>query len=149
VSWAREPGTLPSLVLADSSWFGAWFHRVVARPDFILCLSVLGFSLFLLLIFCIRNPAKTITRIVAGKPFPALCLVYAASTAFWFLTAPDPRFLGAILALLALSSVGLTLNAASSEREYSIAAIGTGLIFLLGSRLRSKPTESDWSRCAN
>jgi len=128
LSWAREPRVPPATVFADSSWLWPWLDRVMRRPDFILCLYLLGFSVFLLVILCIRSPSETLKRVSRSSHFLALALVCTASICFWFFTAPDPRFLGAILSLLALSVLGLALEAARTEIEFSIAVIGTGLI---------------------
>jgi len=132
LSWPRAPGVPPATVLADYSWLPAWSHRVIMRPDFILCLSLLAFSLLLLAVLWIRSPTEAFNRTSMSTSFLALTVVCAASMGFWFFTAPDPRFIEGILALLALSALGLTLEAACTRSEFLTAMIGSGVIFAAG-----------------
>jgi hypothetical protein len=132
ISWAREPGVPPRTVFADSSWFWPWSDRVMGRPDSILGLCLLGFAALLLVILCIRSLRETMKRVCRSSHFLALAATCTASVAFWFLSAPDPRFLGANLSLLALSVLGLALEAVATEKGFSIAVIGTALTLGFG-----------------
>jgi hypothetical protein len=79
---------------------------VAKRPDFILPLCLLGFSGLLFVILSIASPKAAANGLRKSGHFLALCSICIASLCFWFLTAPDPRFLGSDLRISAVVSFG-------------------------------------------
>jgi hypothetical protein len=120
-SWARQPGAHWSRVLADWSWFWPWSKRVAERPDFIFASSLLGFAGLLLIFFSLKAPKTMANGLRRCADFMSLSIVCAASICFWFLTSPDPRFLGAIFALLSMSLFGIALEVTESDLGFSLA----------------------------
>lgn len=93
-SWARLPGAMPIDVLGNWNWFKPWLasQSVLARVLFSVDSVLLVANLLLLL----KKPS--------GVQYPRLYGLYlplAGALLFWFFTAPDFRFLGAIPVLLA------------------------------------------------
>lgn len=89
-AWARMPKVSPELVLADGRWLLPWLQRLgrftVVRIALALLLGGLWFA------------AKARHRPpVAGARLAGLGVL--AALAYWFLTAPDPRFAEAFLLL--------------------------------------------------
>lgn len=96
-SWARRPGLPPEQVLGDWQWLGFWLEAIpVSRR------LTLGFILlFVLLNLYLTCRYKARCRI--REPY-ILYIPLVASVLFWFMTAPDWRFLGFIPGLLAIVS---------------------------------------------
>ena len=91
-AWAKQPGvSLVSDVPAGFGWVGTW---LLALPQTLKYLFVTG-SVLLLFSLALRRVPKD------GRPNKAwlLGIPIAAAVVFWFFTAPDPRFLGAIVVL--------------------------------------------------
>jgi hypothetical protein len=125
-SWARQPGIAPDIVLRSWDWLVPWASQLPAR------FSVLsGVALLLLavnLILLIVNKAYRINIQLYALYVP-LCL----GAMFWFLTAPDPRFLGAIPELMIvlglwLLSTGICLPSQQSWRYLRLPALAVGLV---------------------
>ena len=97
-SWARLPGgDLSDAALQGGAWVGGWFARLGGGT---LALFVMG--LLLMLVNFVGSYKSRSTQ-----PDGALVLLYVptlVALAFWFLTAPDVRFLGAVLVLFFLLS---------------------------------------------
>ncbi len=93
-SWARTPGVLtPDSVLRSWDWLEPWFHGLTRLTRLTFGVAVLFGSLNLVsLIRRSHNNAITATY--------WLYVPLVSALVFWFFTAPDPRFLGAILPLL-------------------------------------------------
>ena len=93
-SWARTPGVLtPYTVLRSWDWLEPWFHGLTRLTRLTFGVAVLFGSLNLVsLIRRSHNNAITATY--------WLYVPLVSALVFWFFTAPDPRFLGAILPLL-------------------------------------------------
>jgi len=64
--------------------------------------------------------------------FVSLGTVCAASICFWFLTSPDPRFLGPIFALLSMSLFGIALEVMENDPGFSLALTMATVIFGFG-----------------
>jgi hypothetical protein len=94
-SWARLPEVPPAVVLSNWDWVKPWFAALPAR---FLVLCGLAATLFvansLLLFFSTRREQLT--------PTYRLYLPLLFSCLFWFLTAPDVRFLGVVPELLVM-----------------------------------------------
>ena len=134
-SWAREPRVHWSKVLADWSWFWPWLKRVTERPDFIFTSCLFGLAGLLLIIFLLKTPKAVANGICRCADFVSLGTVCAASICFWFLTSPDPRFLGAIFGLLSLSLFGIALRVTDSSPGFSVAVMTATVIFGFGVHL--------------
>ena len=141
-SWARAPGvTDPAVMLGNWQWFGPWFEALpmgVWLPT--LLATVLGLC----------NVLQFKRSSVAGKRLFLLYVPILAALVFWFLTAPDPRFLGVIPVLyLSLSFLiwirfnGLAIDALHVSPVFSkpfikvIFCFGLGLLCIKQLGLRS------------
>ena len=131
-SWAREPGVHWSKVLGDWSWFWPWFTRVTGRPDVITALYLLGFAALLLVVLIVMSPNETAKRLRKCGHFSALGGVCIAALCFWFLSAPDPRFLGAVFPLLSLCLLGMVLKVTESNLGFSLLVTIATVIFGFG-----------------
>jgi hypothetical protein len=86
LSWAREPGVSPEVVLRNWNWLGQWVLRLWSGPEVImpLLLAVTGLLIALPLVF-----SRELQGV--GKWF-ILITPSILALLFWFLTAPAPRF---------------------------------------------------------
>jgi hypothetical protein len=132
LSWPREPSVHWSKVLADWSWFRPWLNRVTVRPDFVLGLCLLGFAALLIVFLFAASPSGTLKSLRSCSDFLALLGVCTAAFCFWFFTAPDPRFLGAVFALLPLCLLGVGLRVAQNDLIFSLGVAGAKLILVVG-----------------
>ena len=91
-SWARQPGLSPELVLGNWAWLTPW---VAAQPIrfWILSISALALLAINLMLLLGNRVARNHVRMYA------LYTPLVLGVGFWFFTAPEPRFLGAILEL--------------------------------------------------
>ncbi len=91
-AWAKKPGiNLVSDVPAGFGWVGAW---LLALPQTMKYLFIVSSSLLVFALFLRRfvGESRLNKAWLLGAPI-------LAALAFWFFTAPDPRFLGAIVVL--------------------------------------------------
>jgi hypothetical protein len=95
LSWAREPGVSPEVVLRNWNWLGQWVLRFWRGPEVImpLLLTVTGLLIAFSLVF--RREVQNV-----GKWF-ILVTPSIFALVFWFLTAPAPRFAEATLWIFA------------------------------------------------
>ncbi len=107
-SWARAPGVLdPDTVLNNWNWLSAWFNRLPLVVWLPLVMGiVLSFANCLYL--CGRSGRQ---RVVLLSYLPLV-----TALAFWFVTAPDPRFLGAIPGLFLALSLFIFLRVMCTDR---------------------------------
>ena len=97
-TWARQPGEmLPKGILGSWAWLSIWLKTVP-----VLSLALFSLSTILMLINLYRALFKKTTNNIGSFLFLYLPLVVAFS--FWFLTAPDIRFLGAVPTLYFVTS---------------------------------------------
>ncbi len=100
-SWAKVPGANLSDV---ASMGGAWIFGWLGRQGYgSLALFAIGFALMLVNLVQLKRDRYS-------RPDRVLFLLYVPTVialVFWFLTAPDVRFLGAVLVLYFLLSVYL------------------------------------------
>ncbi len=97
-SWAREHGRPPDEVLGDWAWLAAWARRTARRFDVAGPLALGGLAVALALMR--RRPTE------GGHGREALLAAPgAAAVAVTFLVAPDPRFAGAGLWVMAACAV--------------------------------------------
>lgn len=92
-SWARMPGAEPSVVLGNWNWLSPWWGRL--PKSFVYVLS--GSLLMLLLNLLLLTRSYRVGRVLLTH---ALYLPLVLAMIFWFFTAPDYRFLGALPTLL-------------------------------------------------
>lgn len=87
-AWAKQPGIAsPSELAPDFAWITAWVVRLPVMLQFLMVLS----TLLLFVAFIMRR-----SLIGVRRAHLALSIPLVTGLIFWFLTAPDPRFLGAI-----------------------------------------------------
>jgi hypothetical protein len=97
-AWAKQPGVgLPSELSDGFGWFGAWVRRL---PLMFMVMFVASTGLFLIGILIHRAQKKDI-----GITNILLCTPIFIGFSFWFFSAPDPRFLGALLTLFLICSL--------------------------------------------
>jgi len=99
-SWARLPGALPETVIGNWHWLAPWLKALPASGWFNFVITFI----FLILIFLMAKKNLLQSKIYLLY-FPLL-----ASTFFWFFTAPDLRFLGAIQYLFSILSIWIYLS---------------------------------------
>jgi hypothetical protein len=91
-AWARQPGiSLISDVPAGLGWVAAW---LLALPQTIKYLFVTS-SLLVVLALILHS----VSRVSRPNKVWRLAIPIVAALLFWFFTAPDPRFLGAMVVL--------------------------------------------------
>lgn len=104
-SWARDPSLLPQEVLGNWNWLSPWVSNLSAKVWL-----PLGLGTLVILISFFSCKFK-INNYHANRKLFILYLPLLLSLIFWFFTAPDPRFIGAIPGLfLFLSCFILYLN---------------------------------------
>ena len=97
-AWARQPGIAsPALLQPSFGWLPAWFRSL---PQTIVILFVLASVLTAINLTLFGK-----YRSFGQSGVKALYLPLIVSLGFWFFTAPDPRFLGAILVVYATFSI--------------------------------------------
>ncbi len=128
-SWARIPGRTPAEVLSGGEWLRDWAKVTVGRLSIVSLLLLLAAGLVAGVLASRRPGRKSNSR-----PLPVF-LAAAASTLFWFWSAPDPRFgygalfvLAALPLAVALSRFGLADVSLRQRRiAVSLAAAGVSL----------------------
>ena len=112
LSWAREPGGSPEVVLNSWSWFSSWLARTAT--DWAVQL-VVGSLLAAVIIWALiasstnNKDNKNLQARIGIKGLALLSLPALASIAIWFFTAPDPRFAWGPLLILGLIPLSLAL----------------------------------------
>ena len=125
-SWARQPGIAPDIVLRSWDWLLPWASQLPARFSVLSGIALLLLAINLILLI-VNKAYRTNLRLYAL--YVPLCL----GATFWFLTAPDPRFLGAIPELMIvlglwLLSAGMRLPSQQSRRYLRYPALAVGLV---------------------
>jgi len=92
--WARQPGIDWPASLDSWHWLGPWMGRVFREPETVL---VLLFGALAVGAFLAARVPSFRSRACAGPARWLLVPIFpgVAGLVFWFVTAPDPRFLGA------------------------------------------------------
>jgi hypothetical protein len=102
-SWARLPGADPATVLGNWNWLGPWLNNLplLAKNLFTAGMILFGLNVILL---CRAKINRT-------QAMPYLLYVpLVLALLFWFFTAPDFRFLGAVSILFIMVSGWLCWN---------------------------------------
>lgn len=102
-SWARLPGAMPGDVLGNWSWLKPWLANLPAYARILFSLDALLLLTNLLFFIQLKGADKK-------NMMYSLYIPLIAALIFWFFTAPDFRFLGAIPILLASLSGFLCLK---------------------------------------
>jgi hypothetical protein len=89
-SWAREPGIHWRFVLADHSWLRLWFTR--ESHDFLGLVFPLGSALILVAASLMMRRAARLRGNAMSYASYVIFIPLIVGIAFWFVTAPDPRF---------------------------------------------------------
>jgi hypothetical protein len=124
-SWARLPGVAPAIVLSNWDWIKPWLSSLPTR---FLVLTGLGAALFISNLVLFRQIRKDQRQALW------LYLPLILSVGFWFLTAPDVRFLGLIpeltvaLGMWLLCSTGLHYL----DRKLTILSAYSKLLLRIG-----------------
>lgn len=104
LSFARRPDILnPAIVLGNWEWFPEWFDRMAV--DVIGIFIVAFFAMIVSIAGSIFIAQKR-----EVKHLNVLYLPIVGSVIFWFLTAPDLRFLGAVLPLFLATGLWLAIR---------------------------------------
>jgi hypothetical protein len=84
--WARLPGSRNSEALSNWNWFHEWMSRNMYLEAGLVALFLIGTCL--LIVAVVRNGSCAVTK----KAFLIPALIAFLGVAFWFVSAPDPRF---------------------------------------------------------
>jgi len=133
VSWARMPGKPYGEVLGlpFTQWCGPWLDSI---NDFIMVIMGVNLASFILMIFMIARKEYN---------YLIIMLVLIANYTFWFLNAPDPRFIYGILIFnfsfaIAYIVLMININSFSGFLKYSKIVFAVILIFI-AFRFKSYP----------
>lgn len=120
-AWAKQPGvTSPGEVNSSFSWFPAWFAGL---PSTVWFMFVSGTGM-LLTVCLVSLKYKQSTEI---KNIRLLGIPILMGLSFWFFTAPDVRFLGAVITLyfvwaLMMMTVCVRPIIESTQRQYFLSS---------------------------
>ncbi len=130
-SWARAPGELhPDRVLDNWAWLEPWFNRLPTYFKTSVCLAT---GLAFWAIMCIQNEARK--NLVHLRPPTTVFFPIFLSFVFWFLTAPDPRFLGSVLILFVVTTgwmVSQVLSLSSKKYWFLNQSINKRILTVVG-----------------
>lgn len=119
-AWAKKPGiSLVSDVPAGFGWIGPWLAALPQTMKYLFAAS----SILLLFTLILRR----IKAIGDAKNTWLMGIPIATSLVFWFFTAPDPRFLGAMVVLYFAWTLYLfSHSAANLVNRYGVSLIASG-----------------------
>lgn len=130
-SWARSPDALPQAVLQDWAWLNPWLHSLPAPVWLPLLIAGLFFCGYAVRGYCKKvMPNATLELNILFIPLWAALI-------FWFFTAPDARFIGAVPSLilfltayLFITSLNIKDLALTKTAKFLLTFIG-GLFLIL------------------
>lgn len=133
-SWARQPGRHWSHVLGSWEWFRPWTILISEDKEGVvypLVVAVVFCIITMMLVFVYKKKAR-----VRWSNY-AILIPVVFGLVYWFFTAPDPRFVGALFWCLSLSSALLFLSSIQSllkKRSFAgvlcVVFIVTNLYFM-------------------
>jgi hypothetical protein len=94
--------------------------RITDRPDTVAAFGLMSFSL---IYFVLARKAAPRRKNSAIGSVSVILSIGLCSLIFWFLSAPDPRFLGAVLWIVLLGVVGLVLDGVLLEDQIRLSKI--------------------------
>jgi hypothetical protein len=121
-AWARIPGMPPESVLGSWNWFGTWFVHACKNQVLVFTAPLLALCVG----SCLAVFSWTRRKRRPILPVWPLLLVPVVGLAHWFVSAPDPRFQGAqlwVLAAMVLASAGHRLTPWLSRGLLVLAAL--------------------------
>ena len=139
LSLARQPDVMdPAGVLGNWHWLSGWMHRLPNHIAILFSASLLAMLFSLARVIKSKNSTDTKTLLLLYLPL--LC-----SLIFWFLTAPDLRFLGAVLPIFIATALWLavkqtqlrlsTLGHSNFEKWSILQALGVVLVLMVSFKL--------------
>lgn len=119
-AWAKQPGiSLVSDVPAGYGWIGPWLGALPQTMKYLFVASSI------LLLFALIQ--RRITAISDVNNTWLMGIPIATSLVFWFFTAPDPRFLGAVVVLyFAWAFYLFSHSAVNLANRYGVSLITSG-----------------------
>jgi len=129
-SWAREPGPHWSKVIGNWRWLGSWFGRIIHQRVEIVYPSLLSIILWILTAKIVIKPLSPSMK-CDNRLFDWISIFpVVIGIAFWFFTAPDPRFVHALFWCLALSSALIFIRYIKPSLTRRSLAIILCIVFL-------------------
>lgn len=130
-SWARQPGAQPDSVLGNWNWLGPWSHRIMVSDKWDVVYPVA-----LAALFCAIAMVVGVLSFLRKRSGPRLLegsvlLPMMLGLAYWFVTAPDPRFAHALFWLLPLSSALLLLSSVRATLSRRALLVAICVVFVL------------------
>jgi hypothetical protein len=119
-AWARLPYHPWREVIGSWNWIPQWLFRIINRPDTVAAFGLMSFSLIYFVLARKAFPRRTSSAIGSISVILGIGL---CSLIFWVLSAPDPRFLGAVLWIVLLGVVGLVLDGVLLEDQIRLSKI--------------------------
>ncbi len=123
-AWAKQPGVESVSQLADGyAWVGPWLAALPSKLKYLFLAST-SFTIMAILLRCRSGRSSDWAQLLLGIPL-------AAAYSFWFFTAPDPRFLGAIAILFFVWSAYIFCEQIYAVGTSSLPSGGTVVSFVL------------------
>jgi hypothetical protein len=119
-AWARLPYHPWREVISSWNWFPQWLFRITDRPDTVAAFGLMTVALIYFVLARKAFPRRTNSAIGSISVILSIGL---CSLVFWFLSAPDPRFLGAVLWIVLLGVVGLVFDGVLLEEQIRLSKI--------------------------
>ncbi|MBV9297388.1 MAG: hypothetical protein JO066_00280 [Verrucomicrobia bacterium] len=118
VGWARLPVAQSWKIIGTWDWVRGWLLRMADRPDIVAPLGLIFICGICWSFFGVRSLRQTDSSV---RSLNSLLGVGLISLAFWFWSAPDPRFLGASLWIIVLWAVGTTIDLSWPDNRTKIS----------------------------
>jgi hypothetical protein len=113
-AWARLPYHPWREVIGSWNWFPQWLLRIADRPDIVAAFGLMSVTLIYFFSAPKASPRRANSAVGSIRVILGIGLF---SLVFWFLSAPDPRFLGAVLWIVLLGVVGLVFDGVLIEQQ--------------------------------
>ena len=130
-SWARQPLTHWSNVLGNWNWFTPWLRRLTTEITGI----VYPLGVFLTLSIIIAFVAPLFSGFKSARrylPHSIALLPILSGLAFWFATAPDPRFASALFMLLPVCAILILMTHLQNHVKSKTFAVIICVLFVAG-----------------
>lgn len=125
-SWARQPGSHWKDVLGNWNWLGLWLNNIAAQKIEVIYPLIMSLIVLLLhasnLLLMRMRKAEKVNLMSAVSLMPVIC-----GLIFWFFTAPDPRFAGALFWILPIAAIVVLL---SNIKSKELRPVLFGVMFL-------------------